>query len=189
MDNLAFDRYKERFEILNGEIYAMSPRPSVKHNMIAANIFTAFANYFKGKSCIAFSDGVDVKITENDTVIPDVMIVCNRSIIKPDAIYGSPDLVVEVLSPGTAKRDRGYKKDLYGAHGVKEYWIVDSESKIVEVYVNEDKEMRLDNVYEVYPDYMIEKMSEDERANIMDKIGISMQPDFELPLSDIFQTF
>ena len=77
----------------------------------------------------------DVHLSENDCVIPDVMIVCNSDIIKDNAIYGAPDLIVEVLSPGTEKRDRGYKKDLYERCGVREYWIVDPVSLTVEVYL------------------------------------------------------
>ena len=119
MGNLAFqeDIWEE---ILNGKIIAMSPRPSVNHNIVMTNIYNIFTNYLEGNTCEAFTGGIDVHLTEKDTVIPDVMIVCNKEIIKKDGIYGAPDLIVEVLSPGTAKNDRGYKRDLYGKCGVKE---------------------------------------------------------------------
>ena len=122
-NNLAYLR-EGREELINGKIVAMSPA-ATNHNRVAGNIFNAFHNYLKGKTCEAFGDGADVYLTENDTVIPDIFIVCQKDIIQPDGIHGAPDLIVEVLSPGTAKNDKGYKKDLYESSGVKEYWMAD----------------------------------------------------------------
>ena len=98
-----------REELLHGKIFMMSS-PSVNHNRTASNIYYAFRNYLEGKNCEAFADGTDVYLSDEDRVIPDVMIICNKDIIQKDGIHGAPDLVVEVLSPGTAKNDRGYKK-------------------------------------------------------------------------------
>lgn len=106
--NLAYQE-EPREELLGGRIYMMSS-PTVNHSQIASNIYYAFRSYLKGKTCRPFNDGVDVYLTENDRVIPDAMIVCNKNIIRLDGIHGAPDLIVEVLSPGTAKNDRGYKK-------------------------------------------------------------------------------
>ena len=131
--NLAYQE-EPREELLGGRIYMMSS-PTVNHSQIASNIYYAFRSYLKGKTCRPFNDGVDVYLTENDRVIPDAMIVCNKNIIRLDGIHGAPDLVVEVLSPGTAKNDRGYKKNLYETAGVKEYWIVDPISHSIEVYI------------------------------------------------------
>lgn len=82
-----------REELLHGEIYLMSS-PSVNHNRVANNIFSALRGYLKGKPCEVFSDGVDVHFSKNDRLIPDIMVVCNPDIIKPDGIHGAPDLVV-----------------------------------------------------------------------------------------------
>jgi len=112
-DNLAYQGdYEEKYrrEVLNGAIVLMSPRPQVNHNRIAKNITYAFEQYLRGKKCEAFPDGTDVYLTEKDIVIPDVMIVCDKDKIKPDGIHGTPDLIVEVLSRSTEKRDKGYKK-------------------------------------------------------------------------------
>ncbi len=84
---------------------------SVNHNQVANNIFSAFRNYLKEKPCEAFSDGVDVYVTEKDRLIPDIMIVCNKDIIKPDGIHGAPDLIVEVLSQARQKMTRGIKRN------------------------------------------------------------------------------
>ena len=148
--NLAYQE-EPREELLNGKIYMMSS-PTVNHSQIASNIYYAFRSYLKDKTCRAFNDGVDVYLTENDRVIPDAMIVCNKNNIKLDGIHGAPDLVVEVLSPGTAKNDKGYKKDLYETAGVKEYWIIDPMLRSIEVYLLTDGKFALNDVYALYPD-------------------------------------
>ncbi|WP_411830076.1 Uma2 family endonuclease [Metasolibacillus meyeri] len=71
------------------------------------------------------------------------MIICNQDIIKRDGIYGAPDLVVEVLSPSTARRDKGEKKALYEKHGVKEYWIISPDEKSYRSLFIEKRKIRV----------------------------------------------
>ena len=172
-------------EKLNGQIILMSPRPSVNHNQLIGNIYHIFRSYLKGKACKAFTDGVDVFLTDKDNVIPDAMIVCNKDIIKPDGIHGAPDLVVEVLSPSTAKNDRGYKKDLYEAAGVKEYWIVDPTMRSIEAYLLSDRRKYvLDGFYGLLPDNP--SITELERQESKKEIPVSLYSDFRIPLEEIF---
>lgn len=182
-DNLA---YQEDIldEMMNGQIFLMSPRPTVNHNRVCGNIFRAFGNRLEGKGCEAFGDGTDVYLSEKDRVIPDVMIICNKDIIRENGVYGAPDLVVEVLSPGTEKRDRGIKKNLYEKCGVKEYWLVNPETKSVEVYLLIDQIFCLDEVYRIFPDYI--KLSEEERERYKTNVKVSLYDDFYIPLSTIF---
>lgn len=182
-DNLA---YQEDIldEMVNGQIFLMSPRPTVNHNRVCGNIFRAFGNSLEGKGCEAFGDGTDVYLSEKDRVIPDVMIICNKDIIRENGVYGAPDLVVEVLSPGTEKRDRGIKKNLYEKCGVKEYWLVNPETKSVEVYLLIDQIFCLDEVYRIFPDYI--KLSEEERERYKTNVKVSLYDDFYIPLSTIF---
>lgn len=182
-DNLA---YQEDIldEMVNGQIFLMSPRPTVNHNRVCGNIFRAFGNRLEGKGCEAFGDGTDVYLSEKDRVIPDVMIICNKDIIRENGVYGAPDLVVEVLSPGTEKRDRGIKKNLYEKCGVKEYWLVNPETKSVEVYLLIDQIFCLDEVYRIFPDYI--KLSEEERERYKTNVKVSLYDDFYIPLSTIF---
>ena len=181
--NLAYQE-QPREELLNGKIYMMSS-PTVNHSQIASNIYYAFRSYLKGKTCRAFNDGVDVYLTEKDRVIPDAMIVCNKNNIKLDGIHGAPALVVEVLSPGTAKNDKGYKKDLYEKSGVKEYWIIDPVPRSIEVYLLTDGKFALDEVYALYPEGL--SVTEKEREETKKEIQVSLYNDFCISLEEIFK--
>lgn len=181
--NLAYQE-EPREELLNGKIYMMSS-PSVNHSTIASNIYYAFRTYLKGKTCRAFADGVDVYLTEEDRVIPDAMIVCNKDIIKEDGVHGAPDLVVEVLSPSTAKNDKGYKKKLYEQSGVKEYWIVDPFIRSIEAYLLVNGEYVLDEFYAIPPAAF--GITEKEREKSKKKIPVSLYDDFIIPLEEVFQ--
>lgn len=181
--NLAYQE-EPREELLGGRIYMMSS-PTVNHYQISFNIVTAFQSYLKGKTCRAFGDGVDVYLTENDRVIPDAMIVCNKNIIRLDGIHGTPDLIVEVLSPGTAKNDRGCKKNLYETAGVKEYWIVDPISHSIEVYILADGKFVLDEVYALYPAGA--GVTDKEREETKKEIQVSLYNDFCISLEEIFK--
>lgn len=181
--NLAYQE-ELREELLGGRIYMMSS-PTVNHSQIASNIYYAFRSYLKGKTCRPFNDGVDVYLTENDRVIPDAMIVCNKNIIRLDGIHGAPDLIVEVLSPGTAKNDRGYKKNLYETARVKEYWIVDPIAHSIEVYILADGKFILDEVYALYP--AGSGVTDKEREETKKEIHVSLYNDFCISLEEIFK--
>lgn len=173
-------------EMINGKLVMMSPRPSINHNRISGNIYTMFRNYLRGKTCEAFGDGVDLYLTEKDRFVPDGMIVCHRDFIQKDGIHGVPDLVVEVLSPSTARYDRGHKKDAYEAAEVREYWIVEPETKSVEVHLLKEGKFILDDIYSIYPDYLYEKMTDEEKSKVMTEFSCSLYDDFTISLDEIF---
>lgn len=183
-DNLAYQE-DLRDEMLNGNVILMSPRPAVNHNLAMGNIYHAFASRLVGKKCLPFADGTDVYLTEKDRVVPDGMIVCNRDIIQQNGVHGAPDLIVEVLSHGTEKKDRGYKKDLYEKCGVREYWLVDTANRTVEVYLLKNAKFVLDEVYQVFPDYI--ELSADEQERYQKEVPVSLYDDFTVPLEDIFR--
>ena len=195
MDNLAYtdDEFdKEKTEMIDGKIYMMSPRPRITHTIVSGNIFREFSLNLRNKKCIALCDGVDVFLDEKNRFVPDVMIVCNRDIIKEDGVHGAPDLVVEVLSKTSAKRDRGRKRETYAKIGVKEYWIVDTWGKYVEVYHNQNGWLVLDNTYFYYTE---EEKQENEalpdgdknKIKIFDSIKLSICNNFEVELKYIFE--
>ena len=175
-DNLT---YQEDFldEMINGEILLTSLRSTINHNRVCWNIFRAFGNQLEGKECEAFGAGMDVYLSEKDRVIPDVMIICSKDIIRDNGIYGTPDLVVEVLSPGTEKRDRGIKKNLYEICGVKEYWLANPEIKSVE-------KMFVDGIYGSFAGVI--RLSETEKEQYKTNVKVSLYDDFYIPLSTIF---
>ena len=188
--NLADKDYKGKsFEIIDGQVYMMSP-VRFTHAIVAGNIYRIFSNYLKGKKCIAIPDGVKVEVTNIDngnknSLVPDCMIVCDRSKIKNDLIAGAPDLAVEVLSKSTMKIDRTIKKDAYENIGVKEYWIVSASDKFIERYLLVDGKYDLENVYYLDEDY--ENFADDEGTVLpITKIKVSLYDDLYVDLEDIF---
>jgi Uma2 family endonuclease len=116
----------EQFEIINGIRYDLKPSPTVKHQFLVTKIWNALYNTCHSNGILLVAP-IDVYLDEKNTFQPDVIFISNEnlSIIQDDRIYGAPDLVVEILSPSTGKRDKTTKKETYGSFGVKEYWIVD----------------------------------------------------------------
>lgn len=184
-NNLA---YKEEIweELIGGRIVAMSPRPAVVHTRISGNIYNLFSQYLKGKKCEYFPDGVDLYLSDKEQYIPDGMLVCDPEKTKHDGVHGAPDLVVEILSPGTAKNDRIHKFSVYERFGVKEYWIVNPEGKSVEQYLLKDGRFILNDVYTVYPEYLLKKMTDDEISAIVTEFRCSLYDDLVIRLEDIF---
>ena len=183
--NLAYrDEFRE--ELINGEVVAMSPA-ATNHNRIARNISRIFGNYLYGKPCEPFADGEAVYLTEEDHFIPDFMVVCDPDKVKSDGIHGAPDLVVEVLSPGTAHNDRSRKMDVYAKCGVREYWIVSPGEKSVEQYLQDHGRLIIRAVYTVHLETMLVRMSDKERAAIVTEFKSSLFDDLVIHLADVFE--
>lgn len=173
-------------ELINGEVVAMSPRPAVNHNRISYNIIHLFLGYLKGRKCVPFGDGTDLYLDENNRFVPDGMIVCDREKVKWDGVHGAPDLVWEILSPSTAKRDRWYKKNVYASCGVPEYWIVDPASQTIEIYLLQDGQYVLENLCTlVLPQYM-ERLNEGEESEVLTEFKCHLYDDLVIRLEDIF---
>lgn len=183
--NLAYQE-KVREELIGGKVVAMSPRPMYNHNHVAFNIAVIFNHYLRGKRCTAIPDGTDLYLTEGDRFVPDMMVVCDRKKIQEDGVHGAPDLVVEVLSPSTAKRDRVDKKAVYERCGVREYWLVDPKNRTIEQYFLRDGKLELNTVYASYTDFELERMSEKEKAEIITHFQCSLYDDFDISLDEIF---
>ena len=174
-------------EIIDGKPVMMSPRPSVIHNAIVMNVSHIFRQFLRGKRCRVFVDGVDVHLDEENTVAPDVLIVCDKGKIKYDGIHGAPDLVVEVLSPSTQKYDRTTKKALYERFGIRELWFVDPLSRTVEVFHLRDGRLELDDVRTVIPDYELADMDEDEKRDALLPVKVSLYVDLLVDIAEVFE--
>ncbi len=126
-----------RYEAIGGELY-VTPAPSVRHQRVSAQLFLALHRILRepGHGEVLFAPvGVEFPATA-EGVQPDMIFVSKnrRSIVAEAWIRGAPDLVVEILSPTTASRDRGVKLKLYERQGVDEYWIVDPDAASVDVW-------------------------------------------------------
>lgn len=183
-DNLAYQE-ERREELIDGEVVMMSPASS-SHTYVADGILNIFRSYLKGKQCVPFGDGLLVRLTDRDKFVPDVMVVCDRSKIKHTFVDGAPDLVVEVLSPSTAKDDRGYKKNVYESSGVPEYWIVDPVRRSIEVYLLQNGRYILDNLYTCYSSEDFEEMTETKKAAAVAEFKCHLYDDLIIRLDDIF---
>lgn len=183
-DNLAYQE-ERREELIGGKVVMMAPA-SAEHVYTAGSIYNIFKNYLKGKNCIPFSDGLLVHLTDENKFVPDMMVVCDRSKIKSDGVHGAPDLVVEVLSPSTAKDDRTRKKEVYEACGVPEYWLVSPTDKSIEIYLLESGKYVLHDVYTVRPDWVLKQMTDEERAAIVTEFKCHLYDDLIIRLDDIF---
>ncbi len=178
---------REDYELINGEVYMMS-RPSVDHNQIAGNIYSIFKKYLRGKRCRVFGE-VDVFLDEKNNFVPDAMIVCNPDIIKHKGIFGAPDLVVEILSPSTARNDKFQKKLLYEKYGVREYWIVDPANKFVEIYHLIEGSFVGYGVYHPFSADELKRATEKVLAEAaeMKMIKVSLYDDFIIDVADVFE--
>ncbi len=122
-------------ELWDGELVT-SPTPTPKHQTIVLRLSHLLDDFVRqNKLGKVFVSPLDVVLSEHRVIQPDVFFVSNsRKSIIQDRIRGVPDLVFEVISPGTWKRDRVEKKSLYEQVGIPEYWIVDPESRTIEVF-------------------------------------------------------
>ena len=127
----------ERIELIDGVIYHVS-MPSIKHQRIVGEIDFAFKSFVKKKKgkCEIFGAGIDVRLDCDDKtmLVPDISVICEKDKFTEQYFDGAPDLVVEVLSPSTRKKDMTLKLSKYAEAGVREYWIIDPKKETVFVY-------------------------------------------------------
>lgn len=182
--NLAYE-LEQREETIGGKVVMMAS-PSLNHNFVAGNIYALFFNYLDGRPCTPFSDNTKVVLADDERYIPDMMVVCDPKKFGDNCVNGAPDLVVEVLSPGTAHNDRGHKKDAYEKYGVREYWIVSPMERSIEQYVLENGAFVLRDVYYHYRAYELEDMTEEEKSEVVTEFHPAIFGDLSVRLSDVF---
>mgnify|MGYP006290890137 CR=1 FL=1 len=118
----------------------MSPAPRREHQNLVSELNYQVRGALKGGPCSVYPAPFDVKLSgesadEAPTVVqPDLTVICDSSKLTEQGVSGAPDLVVEIVSPDSGYHDRGRKYELYESYGVPEYWIVDPNEKVVEVY-------------------------------------------------------
>jgi Uma2 family endonuclease len=133
--------------LLDGEVIEM-PGSSAAHQFLVRSLVNALES--RRKDGFLLQAPYDINLDDVHVVQPDVLWIAEDSTtcaFGPKFSRGAPDFVAEVLSPGTARYDRGYKFDLYQRHGTREYWLVDPEAQYVEVHVRVDDRFQRLNVY------------------------------------------
>jgi len=139
---------EERWEIIDGVAWDMSPAPNRRHQGILTNMLKELALFLQGKPCRAYPAPFDVVLPDSPhqtaddaaTVVqPDICVICDKSKLTEAGCTGAPDLVVEILSPSTSRKDTEVKRRLYERHGVREYWIVDPGNRYILVFLLDDK--------------------------------------------------
>ena len=161
----------KQYELVCGEVH-LTPSPTTKHQIILHRLVSSLDVYLSknplGKLLFA---PLDVRLSPDTALQPDLIFIANAhaAIIQEDCIRGTPDLVVEVLSPSTTAHDRATKLPLYAEAGVGEIWIIDPQAKTIEILKLQGNK------------YLVEATLAGSRA-----LTSTCFPGWELPLPDIF---
>lgn len=144
-DYLAWDG-EGHIEIMDGQLIMMAP-PSRLHQKISGEIFRQLANFLEGKKCEVYAAPFAVRLFEGERDLPesvqtvfepDISVICDKNKLDEHGCKGAPDMVIEILSPSTAKHDLFFKMHRYGQASVKEYWIVSPREETVQVFMLEN---------------------------------------------------
>lgn len=145
----------ERWELIDGVPLNMTPAPSTEHQRLVLELAFILKLGLEDSNCTVYIAPFDVRLPFNDNtdeetvnvVQPDIVVICDRSKIDTKGCKGAPDLVIEITSPSTFRKDLTDKYLLYEKSGVKEYWIVYPENKAMAIYTLEDKKFGLPQVF------------------------------------------
>ena len=181
--------YYKSYETIGGEKF-MAPSANAYHNNIMGGIYTLISMYVRqNKLGHVFTDSVDVYLPDGNIFKPDLVVVKkeNAAIINwQGGIHGVPDMVVEVLSRSTRRKDLTVKKDAYESNGVKEYWVIDPWGKAVDVYILRDGKFELDGEYFKYDADELKELTDEEKAEVKPEIKVSIFEDCMVKVADIF---
>lgn len=164
----------ERWELIGGHPFCMSPAPTSRHQAIVTDLVVLLSHHLGGRTCRPLVAPTDVKLSDRDVVQPDILVVCNRSQIKETHVEGPPALVIEVLSPSSLRHDRVRKLRLYARSGVGEYWLVQPNPAVVEVLHLQGETYRVAGVY---------TDNETLRSPSFPELALDLAKVFALPLS------
>jgi Uma2 family endonuclease len=173
-DYVQFPDDGKRHEIIEGDHY-MTPAPRTKHQRISVNLASAMSTFAKPhKLGLVFTAPCDVVFSDENIVQPDLLFVsaARAAIVTEDNVQGVPDIIIEILSESTRRKDEVTKRKLYERFGVPEYWIVDPELEIVKIF--KLAHQKYGRALEL-----------SKEAN--DVLTTEFLPGFRLPVTDIFE--
>jgi len=170
----------KRRELFDGMVKLMTPAPSRSHQKISIKLSRFLDTYLDNKNCEVYNAPSDVrlpknKINANETIYtvvqPDLYVVCDLSKMDEKGCLGAPDFIIEIVSPGSSRRDIKDKFEIYQEHGVREYWIVNPNDENVNVFVLDQNGK-----------YQLRGMFADD-----DKIPVNIfDGDLEIDLTEVF---
>ena len=170
-------QFSERVELIKGKIFEMSPAPNLRHQTYLGNLYVILRSFLQKNKCKIFVAPFDVRLSKKrkdklvETVVqPDICVICDLSKLDDRGCIGSPDLIIEILSPSTKKKDITDKYELYEQNGVKEYWIVDADHQTLLKYVLQNKK------------YIGEKI-----LDASENVTSTIFPDLIIELSEVFE--
>ena len=172
-DFLNFPDDGKRHEIIDGEHF-VTPSPNTKHQCVVGNLYMALRSHLEADQIGAvFLAPFDVVFSDLDVVEPDLLYISREraGILTEKHVRGAPDLVVEILSPGTRKTDEAIKRKLYERFDVHEYWVVDPELDAIKVH------RRVEGVF---------TRAAELGAEAGDTLTTPLLPDFSVALADVF---
>ncbi|HHW02464.1 MAG TPA: Uma2 family endonuclease [Thermoanaerobacterales bacterium] len=167
----------ERWEIIDGVPY-MQAAPSWQHQTISVELTRQFANFLQEKPCRVFTAPFDLRLPEENesddettnVLQPDIVVICDNKGLKGTGFYGIPELIIEISSPSTSRKDKVLKFNKYEKAGVKEYWIVEPEGKFISVFTLQENK----------------RYGRPETYTEKDKVKVSVFPDIIIDLALVF---
>ena len=150
--------FDERLELIKGWIYKMSPAPKRKHQAVSGNLFFEMKKYFNSCNCQVYEAPFDVRLKKNkgsdsevDTVVqPDISVFCDLTKLDDRGAIDAPDLVVEITSDSTMKKDYNEKFNIYEENGVQEYCIVNPDLHSMEIFTKLDEKFESIGVFNIH---------------------------------------
>ena len=174
------------YEIIGGK-KIMAPSAAPAHGRVIIRL----ENHLDANNLgYVFADDVDVHFPDGSLFKPDLVVVLEKNLAIIDwrkGIYGSPDMVVEILSKSTRRNDLTIKKDTYEANGVREYWIVDPWMKSIDVYLLRDGKYFFDEEYVLFDKEEFEELTDEEKAEVKHEVPVSILDGLTIPLKEIFK--
>ncbi len=182
---------RDDYEIIEG-VKFMAPSADVWHNNVAGKLYLLIGMHVAiNKLGLVFTDSMDVHFPDGNLFKPDFSFIsaANSNIVidnKHKTIHGVPDMVAEIFSRSTMKRDITIKKDIYERNGVREYWIIDPWREAIEVYLLRDGKYFLDDIYQNYSDAELSELTDEERAEIKMEVPVEVLDGFKVKIRNIF---
>ena len=183
--------FREKFyEIIDGE-RVLFPSGTLSESLVTGHLSMLLAMHVKKNRLGFILMHLVFKLPDGNTVIPDLIFIGsdkeNLVETNPEEMFqGVPDMIAEIFSKSTMKRDIGIKKDIYERNGVKEYWIIDPWSENIQVYLLRDGKYVLDNVYQNYSDNELSELTDEERAEVQMEVPVNVLDGFKVKIRNIF---